>query len=323
MQQKLIGELLSNSILVRQQCGIHKAGIRAIECVLRQKGWTVGKVAILCGGPDWPTSVMAGLLKLPLGQMLFGTLPIIAFVAPCVMTGSFYLRMDESDMWNRSGTLMMTLTMVVNIILWALAGWAIQDQVDNNHEFITRPMEKYLQLDWLDYKQLEIQKASQITFEDVPVPLQGVYVFFALVLTAVAQLFYWNTAGAFGDFPVTGDIDDLEWTGSDGLFKDLGLFGCILACVSIVVLKVFGYWKAFATKSSREAKAAELVKSEEDWKKERLELCRQAADDAAANSSSLDAMVRVSTESMSTSIQVPFQVPTGAGKSFTRPLDKE
>merc|ERR1719181_955537 len=79
MQQKLIGESLGNSIAIKQQCGIHTPGIRAIECVLRAKGWTVGKVAILCGGPDWPTSVMAGLLKLPLGAMLFGTIPIIFF----------------------------------------------------------------------------------------------------------------------------------------------------------------------------------------------------------------------------------------------------
>merc|ERR1719272_505828 len=64
IQQKLIGEMLGSSISIQQQCGIHKSGIRAIECVLRERGWTLGKVSILCGGPDWPTSVMAGVLKL-------------------------------------------------------------------------------------------------------------------------------------------------------------------------------------------------------------------------------------------------------------------
>jgi len=274
MQQKLIGELLSNSVAVKQQCGIHKAPIRAIECVLRQPGWTIGKVAILCGGPDWPTSVMAGLLRVPLGAMLFGTLPIIFFVAPCVMTGAFYLRMDESEMWSRSGTLMMTLTLVVNTVLWGLAGWAIQDQVDNNLEFITRPMEKFLHLDWLDYRQEEIERCAGMTMKDVPGPLRVIYVSFAFICCCVGLFMYWLPDTAFGDFAVTGDINVLKWTGSDGIFKDPGLYGCIVAAVCMLVLWAFGQWKSFKTKDRRNAKAKELAGYEETWKAERTQLAR-------------------------------------------------
>jgi len=286
MQQKLIGETLGSSIAIQQQSGIHKPGIRAIECVLRMPGWSIGKVAILCGGPDWPTSVMAGVLRLPVSKMLFGTIPIIFFVAPCVMTGSFYLKQDESEMWSRSGTLMMTLTMVVNMILWALAGWAIQEQFDKNHEKITRPMETYLELDWRDYKEAELATAKVIKFEDVPWPLRYSYVYFMVVVIMVCQFFYWTPTTCFGEFPVTGDIKKLEWAGENGLFKTPGIVGCGITCFCCLVCWSFGKWKALQCKAARMEKAAELAKFEEEWKTRRREQCEAAK--AAADAGGAD-----------------------------------
>merc|ERR1712176_956552 len=92
VQQKCIGQLLGQSIWVRRTVGVHKVAIRCVEAVLRKPGWTLGKVAILCGGPDWPTSVLAGVLRLSLLQCELGTVPIIGFVVPCSLTGSFYLK---------------------------------------------------------------------------------------------------------------------------------------------------------------------------------------------------------------------------------------
>jgi hypothetical protein len=150
MQQKLIGEMMSKSIWVRSQCGINKPIIRAIELVLRDpKGtWTVGKVAILCGGPDWPTSVMAGLLKLPIVRMLLGTLPIISFVAPCTLSGAFYLKKEESEFWARAAPLMVSFTALMGLGMWMAAAWAIQEKVDQEDWEVTRPLEKNVDLDW-------------------------------------------------------------------------------------------------------------------------------------------------------------------------------
>lgn len=317
MQQKLIGETLGQSTAIQQQCGIHKAGIRAIECVLRKKGWSIGKVAILCGGPDWPTSVMAGLLRLPLFQMLLGTVPIILFIAPCVMTGAFYLKQEESEMWNRSGTLMMSLTMVVNIILWALAGWAIQEQFDTNSEHILRPMEKYIELDWRDYKQEELQKCCAIKFEDVNTVPRVLYVFFMIVLVMVGQFFYWNPEQCFGEFPVTGNTTSctvnatfskkmphcLEWTGDDGLFKPAGLIGCCIASGCTLVMWLFGKWRAYKTSHQRKVKEVELLEIEQEWKDKRGEECKAATAKAEAK------------EALMRSISI--------GNANTRPLDKE
>jgi len=83
VQQKCIGGVLGQSIWVRQTVGVHKVAIRCIEAEMRKPGWTMGKVAILCGGPDWPVSVLAGVLGLSLIQCEIGTIPIIFFVGPC------------------------------------------------------------------------------------------------------------------------------------------------------------------------------------------------------------------------------------------------
>ena len=36
----------------------------SIKAILQEDGLSMGKVMILVGGPDWPTSVLTGLLKL-------------------------------------------------------------------------------------------------------------------------------------------------------------------------------------------------------------------------------------------------------------------
>merc|ERR1719215_1116475 len=82
VQQKLIGGLLHSSMWVRQTCGVHTPLMRTIERILQQPGFGLGKVMLLCGGPDWPTSVLAGILGASLFQCEIGTTPIIFAIVP-------------------------------------------------------------------------------------------------------------------------------------------------------------------------------------------------------------------------------------------------
>merc|ERR1712136_321499 len=68
----------------------------AIEKILKQPGLGVQKVLILCGGPDWPTSVLTGILRLPVGQMLIGTLPCFILLMPAVLAGASLTEPDAS-----------------------------------------------------------------------------------------------------------------------------------------------------------------------------------------------------------------------------------
>lgn len=53
------------------------------------------KVSILVGGPDWPTSVITGILDLPMWPMLLGTMPVMIIIAPCCVATGFLLCPEE------------------------------------------------------------------------------------------------------------------------------------------------------------------------------------------------------------------------------------
>ena len=88
-QQKCIGETMKDNAKIKQMVGINSKLIRTMKVVLQQPGLNVAKCAILIGGPDWPTSVLCGILGLDLGPILCGTLPVFLLIVPTVLAGSF------------------------------------------------------------------------------------------------------------------------------------------------------------------------------------------------------------------------------------------
>jgi len=270
MQQKMIGQALGSSIRIKSQVGINKPFIRAIEAVLRTPGWSVGKVAILCGGPDWPTSVLAGVLRLSLLEMELGTLPIIFFVGPCTLTGAFYLRKEESETWSRSANLMVASTMAVNMALAVAAAWSIQDQLDQNNWEVTKPLAQNVDLDWLDYRSDQIARSCVVSWRDVPCCVRYIALLGAFVEICVGQTFYWSASTCFGSFAITDDVATLELFGNNGLVKPVGQLGllCVvggfLGYICLVCFLKQKQAKPFA------AKAARLKSMEGPWKENRL-----------------------------------------------------
>eukprot|EP00560_Eucampia_antarctica_P005527 CAMPEP_0197842018 /NCGR_PEP_ID=MMETSP1437-20131217/46504_1 /TAXON_ID=49252 ORGANISM="Eucampia antarctica, Strain CCMP1452" /NCGR_SAMPLE_ID=MMETSP1437 /ASSEMBLY_ACC=CAM_ASM_001096 /LENGTH=758 /DNA_ID=CAMNT_0043451845 /DNA_START=35 /DNA_END=2308 /DNA_ORIENTATION=- len=98
LQQKLIGEFLKGYVGVRQAVGINSKFIRSTKVVLAEPGLSVAKVSILIGGPDWPTSVLCGIMGLNLIPILVGTIPVVFLIAPTILTGSFsYMAKMKND----------------------------------------------------------------------------------------------------------------------------------------------------------------------------------------------------------------------------------
>jgi len=110
LQQKGFGEGMRGSVRVRQICGVNSTSIRAIKVILEKPGLSPQKVSILVGGPDWPTSVLTGILGLKLFEMLLGTLPCAFLVTPCVLAGAFMLRSNEGGPWESAGTMMLAVS---------------------------------------------------------------------------------------------------------------------------------------------------------------------------------------------------------------------
>ena len=97
MQQKCFGESLGGYVGVRYTVGINSKQMRAIRYCLMQPGFSPAKIAILCGGPDWPTSVLCGILRVPLYESVIGTSPVLVlYLAYTVLAGAFMLKTGGS-----------------------------------------------------------------------------------------------------------------------------------------------------------------------------------------------------------------------------------
>ena len=98
LQQKMIGENLGKYVSIRHMCGINSLQMRAIRYCLEQKGFSMAKIAILCGGPDWPTSVLCGILKLEVLQIMIGTAPVLVlYLGYTTIAGALQLKIGSCD----------------------------------------------------------------------------------------------------------------------------------------------------------------------------------------------------------------------------------
>jgi len=276
VQQKIIGEYLGHSKKIRQMCRVHSPFIRAVESVLRKPGLSFGKVMILCGGPDWPVSVLAGILRLSLVQCMIGTLPVIFSVIPLALTGSFYLKREESEVWVRAGNLMFTLTVLVSVLFWAGMGWAIQDEFDKHIEELERPKEEFVELDWMDYCQERIAKRCDVEWADIPRAVRCLYLAGSILLIFVGHIFFWRAKQMLGQFKVTDDIEDLGGIGdkeTDVLQKQ-GARVLAAAALCFLGLVVFACWRRWRSRSMGSEIFRELAAEESAWKECRLALAR-------------------------------------------------
>jgi len=88
---KFVGDPYADDVKVRMMVGTHTPTMRAAAIVLTEPGLTVPKVAVLVGGPDWPTAVICSMLKVPVCSMLIGTSPVMFLIIPVVLAASYTL----------------------------------------------------------------------------------------------------------------------------------------------------------------------------------------------------------------------------------------
>jgi len=80
---------------VKKFVGVHTPTMKAVRAILSAPGFSFGKMAVLVGGPDWPTSVLTGILNLPLCTMLCGSVPVFFLILPCGFAAGYLLRAGE------------------------------------------------------------------------------------------------------------------------------------------------------------------------------------------------------------------------------------
>eukprot|EP00429_Kryptoperidinium_foliaceum_P007862 CAMPEP_0176015864 /NCGR_PEP_ID=MMETSP0120_2-20121206/7556_1 /TAXON_ID=160619 /ORGANISM="Kryptoperidinium foliaceum, Strain CCMP 1326" /LENGTH=845 /DNA_ID=CAMNT_0017348845 /DNA_START=20 /DNA_END=2558 /DNA_ORIENTATION=+ len=135
--QYLIGVVAGQSLAVQKTIGVDTAGTKAIAKILRRPGLDIGKVAILIGGPDWPTSVTCGILELNLPQMLLGTLPVlITSIVPQVLVGALVVKDtgEDADVWYLNQTAITGAATIAQIAASGIAAHKITTTVDTDPE---------------------------------------------------------------------------------------------------------------------------------------------------------------------------------------------
>ena len=136
LQQKLIGERLGYRVGVRSMIGINSDLVKAIRHILMQPGMKRDKVMCLCGGPDWPTSVTAGILGCKLGRTLYGTLPVVIIVATSAMAGAFLYAKEKGGVYSSLADVVVMIGLMAQLVFMAGAMYYIEDLVQNRPEII-------------------------------------------------------------------------------------------------------------------------------------------------------------------------------------------
>merc|ERR1712224_383489 len=150
LQQKGIGEPLSNNLAVRQYVKVHSPECRAFELILRTPGLSFAKVCVLIGGPDWPVSVFTGILRLPCLQMVLGTTPVIFNVVLVTGAGALKIREDEK-LYGAMGGAIMSFAAVWNMLQMVGCFYFMQETWEKYHDpFLSKPRKDHVLLYWLD-----------------------------------------------------------------------------------------------------------------------------------------------------------------------------
>jgi len=230
--QYAIGALAGKNVQVQKTIGVDTVPTRAIEKILSERGWKLGKVAILVGGPDWPTSVTCGVLRLNIPQMLLGTLPVfLSSIIPQTLVGALLTMETGSDanFWNMVKTGATAVAGLGQAVASGVAAYAITQTIELDHEELSRPRAEHEAVALLTERQKAYNdKVAEITkWSVMPSHWRAL-----ILLSAAMQLMGGFVIAAdfvlfepicFRKFQITSRIDDA--------FLDGGLNGNVLNIV--------------------------------------------------------------------------------------------
>jgi hypothetical protein len=161
--QYMIGYAAGQLVKVQQLIGVDKIPTRAIEQLLRQRGLDIGKVSILVAGPDWPTSVTCGILKLNIPQMILGTLPVaIVSIAPQTFVGALLTKEGgDSGVWNMLSTGATGIAALVQAGATLTFSYCIMKTIERDGDNLAEPRTEHAAVAALTKKEEAFVKAYQ------------------------------------------------------------------------------------------------------------------------------------------------------------------
>eukprot|EP00931_Biecheleriopsis_adriatica_P046785 TRINITY_DN2690_c0_g1_i1.p1 TRINITY_DN2690_c0_g1~~TRINITY_DN2690_c0_g1_i1.p1 ORF type:complete len:769 (+),score=144.25 TRINITY_DN2690_c0_g1_i1:105-2411(+) len=272
LQQKGIGQPFSHSVTVKKLVAIHTPTMKAVRHILKRPGWDSAKVAVLVGGPDWPTSVLTGILQLNAGQMLLGSTPIIFLIAPVVLAGAFTLKSAQDDksnnMYSGVAEVMTMLSSVVLVSMMIIAGYYIEAvQQQFKAEIAQGDWEKDPQEDEVRQAIEEDEKQSKVyeqltRWNAVPTWLQTLLFFGSVLMSAVIYLILF--ADPFEPFSIADHAFELPGGSVLGLVHTTGWASIVCLLAAVAVLTTFQVWCFVQVRALSCPEETKPLTSEED-----------------------------------------------------------
>jgi len=208
MQQKGIGERLGQRVAVRAAVGINSETIKAMRHILEQPGMSPGKVTILCGGPDWPTSVFTGILGLNVFSMLWGSVPVIIIVGTSAMAGAFQYAKTKGGAYESLANVALVVGLLAQLIFFGAALYYIVDVQEHKPEVIKAipDDEEVKKLDVKIQAKADARK-EEIVWSKVPGWLRFLLISACLVGLLSGWYVLINGSDCFEEFEITSDPD--------------------------------------------------------------------------------------------------------------------
>mmetsp|Transcript_20778 Transcript_20778/g.60442 ORF Transcript_20778/g.60442 Transcript_20778/m.60442 type:complete len:916 (-) Transcript_20778:1865-4612(-) len=250
LQQKLIGDNLSHYVSVRQFVGINSNLIRSMRLILADPGISIAKVAILVGGPDWPTSVLCGLMKLDLVPILVGTLPVIFLILPTMLTGSFTYMAGLSDHgtplfpWaGVAATIFAAVTAIVQFGSMIVAAFFLEQTAAMRQVEVTAiPIDEEVKEaeDKAEYGQKVYSDVTQWII--VPRMAKITITLSLLCMVSCCYMVQLFPSLCFAEYELTDTISDKLDGNWANLFKPLGRLAVVIFVASCILLWFFNTW---------------------------------------------------------------------------------
>lgn len=259
--QYLIGYVAGKSVRVQRFVAVDRVFTRAMEMILNRRGLGLGKVCILVAGPDFPTSVLCGILKLNIPQMLLGTTPVILVsIIPQVCVGVM-LASPSTD--NPDLTRIVTAAAaIIQAAATIYFSYRIMETAEIHYEELSQHRPEHDRVAELTKKEAAYtRKYAELTqWEDMRWPLRAGILLSSLVILIVSWFlgadFALSTQICFRTFSITDRIDaDLESGGLDGNVWNLVTHPArtvilALAVAATLLHTIIGQWLDAATRRS-------------------------------------------------------------------------
>jgi len=233
--------------------GVNSRLIKAIRLILQKPGISLAKVSILCGGPDWPTAVLTGILKLDVRQMLLGLSPIWMLTVPTSMAGAFQLKIGEDESWAAAASMMLLLAGGVQMIFGLLLLYFIEEVKEHRGDELDAIPDD---AEVAAQEEVEAEAAAAFlratALGVMPGPVKVLLFGGTFVMWASANLLIGATEFCFEDFALTDNIDDVLCLDCPrAAIKPLGFVALAMLGVGSVCMVCFNSWAAAAVRKTQ------------------------------------------------------------------------